>query len=119
MFVLAAGKSRTGHLLGNPALAAEGRVTVIDGLLAVAVLIGLVLNAALGWWWGGPGRRTGHCLLRDQRSPRHLRRAQLRWARQLAAPRSGLKRVAVTVRDEPRGRLICLTEGVADSLYDD
>ncbi len=24
---------------------------MIDGILAVAVLLGLVLNAGLGWWW--------------------------------------------------------------------
>jgi hypothetical protein len=24
---------------------------MIDGILAVAVLAGLVLNAAAGWWW--------------------------------------------------------------------
>jgi divalent metal cation (Fe/Co/Zn/Cd) transporter len=29
----------------------EGRVTLVDGYLAAAVLIGLVLNVALGWWW--------------------------------------------------------------------
>jgi divalent metal cation (Fe/Co/Zn/Cd) transporter len=29
-------------------------VTLIDGLLAVAVLLGLILNAALGWWWADP-----------------------------------------------------------------
>jgi divalent metal cation (Fe/Co/Zn/Cd) transporter len=54
MFALAAGKSRTGRALGNPVLITEGRVTVIDGLLACAVLVGLVLNAALGWWWADP-----------------------------------------------------------------
>jgi divalent metal cation (Fe/Co/Zn/Cd) transporter len=54
MFALAAGKNRTGNALGNPVLIAEGRVTVIDGLLACAVLLGLVLNAALGWWWADP-----------------------------------------------------------------
>ena len=32
----------------------EGRVTQIDGILATAVLSGLVLNAALGWWWADP-----------------------------------------------------------------
>ena len=40
--------------LGNPVLVTEGRVTVIDGLLACAVLIGLALNAAAGWWWADP-----------------------------------------------------------------
>ncbi len=54
MFALAAGKARTGGALGNPVLRTEGRVTLIDGLLAVAVLAGLVLNLAVGWWWADP-----------------------------------------------------------------
>jgi divalent metal cation (Fe/Co/Zn/Cd) transporter len=54
MFALAAGKARTGKALGNPVLRTEGRVTLIDGILATAVLLGLVLNAALGWWWADP-----------------------------------------------------------------
>jgi divalent metal cation (Fe/Co/Zn/Cd) transporter len=54
MFGLAAGKARTGKALGNPVLLAEGRVTTTDGILAVAVLVGLVLNAAKGWWWADP-----------------------------------------------------------------
>jgi len=54
MFALAAGKARTGRALGNPVLLTEGRVTVIDGILAVAVLLGLILNAAAGWWWADP-----------------------------------------------------------------
>jgi divalent metal cation (Fe/Co/Zn/Cd) transporter len=54
MFALAAGKARTGRALGNPVLQTEGRVTVIDGILAMAVLLGLILNAAAGWWWADP-----------------------------------------------------------------
>ncbi|MHA6758025.1 cation diffusion facilitator family transporter [Streptacidiphilus sp. PAMC 29251] len=54
MFALAAGKARTGAALGNPVLQAEGRVTMIDGLLAAAVLLGLLANFALGWWWADP-----------------------------------------------------------------
>jgi divalent metal cation (Fe/Co/Zn/Cd) transporter len=27
---------------------------LIDGLLAAAVLLGLLLNATLGWWWADP-----------------------------------------------------------------
>ena len=54
MFALAAGKNRTGRALGNPVLITESRVTVVDGLLAGAVLLGLVLNSALGWWWADP-----------------------------------------------------------------
>jgi divalent metal cation (Fe/Co/Zn/Cd) transporter len=54
MFALAYGKTRTGHALANPVLLTEGRVTVIDGLLAAAVLLGLALNLAAGWWWADP-----------------------------------------------------------------
>jgi divalent metal cation (Fe/Co/Zn/Cd) transporter len=54
MFALAAGKARTGRALDNPVLRTEGRVTTIDGVLALAVLLGLVLNAVAGWWWADP-----------------------------------------------------------------
>jgi divalent metal cation (Fe/Co/Zn/Cd) transporter len=54
MFTLAFGKARTGAALGNPVLQTEGRVTLIDAILATAVLVGLALNAALGWWWADP-----------------------------------------------------------------
>lgn len=51
MFALARLKARTGAALGNPVLRAKGRVTLIDGLLACAVLVGLLLDTLLGWWW--------------------------------------------------------------------
>ena len=54
MFALAAGKARTGRALDNPVLRTEGRVTLIDGILATAVLAGLVLNASAGWWQADP-----------------------------------------------------------------
>ena len=54
MFLLAAGKARTGRALDNPVLRTEGRVTMIDGILAAAVLLGLALNAGFGWWWADP-----------------------------------------------------------------
>lgn len=54
MFILAALKGRTGRALENPVLATEGRVTFIDGLLAVAVLLGIALDLVLGWWWADP-----------------------------------------------------------------
>jgi Cation efflux family len=54
MFALSTGKSRVGRTMDNPVLVTEGRVTFIDGLLACAVLVGLVLNSALGWWWADP-----------------------------------------------------------------
>ena len=54
MFALAAGKARTGRALDNPVLTTEGRVTLIDAILAAAVLLGLVLNAGAGLWWADP-----------------------------------------------------------------
>lgn len=54
MFTLAWGKARTGGALNNPVLQTEGRVTTVDGILASAVLVGLALNAAFGWWWADP-----------------------------------------------------------------
>ncbi len=54
MFALAAGKARAGRALDNPVLVTEGRVTFVDALLALAVLIGLALNAVAGWWWADP-----------------------------------------------------------------
>jgi divalent metal cation (Fe/Co/Zn/Cd) transporter len=54
MLALAFGKARTGAALGNAVLSTEGRVTLIDAYLAGAVLLGLLLNAALGWWWADP-----------------------------------------------------------------
>jgi divalent metal cation (Fe/Co/Zn/Cd) transporter len=77
MVALAAGKRATGRALGNRVLQTEARVTVIDGLLAAAVLTGLTLNAALGWWWADPaaafvivyyGLREGRHALRDASS---------------------------------------------------
>jgi len=54
MFALAFGKGRTGRALGNAVLVGESRVTLIDGVLACAVLIGLTLNALAGLWWADP-----------------------------------------------------------------
>ncbi len=54
MFGLAAAKARTGRALNDPVLQTEGRVTFVDGVLAAAVLFGLVLNAALDAWWADP-----------------------------------------------------------------
>jgi divalent metal cation (Fe/Co/Zn/Cd) transporter len=51
MFSLAYGKSVTGRALDHQVLSAEAKVTVVDGALATATLLGLTLNAALGWWW--------------------------------------------------------------------
>jgi divalent metal cation (Fe/Co/Zn/Cd) transporter len=76
MYGLAIAKARTGRELGNLTLRTEAKVTFVDGSLAAAILVGLVLNAALGWWWadlaGGIviivyGLREGRTALRSRR----------------------------------------------------
>ena len=54
MLALAAGKSTTGNALNNQVLKTEARVTLVDAYLAGSVLLGLVLNTLLGWWWADP-----------------------------------------------------------------
>lgn len=54
MFALARGKSRVGAALDNSVLRAEGRITMIDGVLSTAVLAGLAANALVNWWWADP-----------------------------------------------------------------
>jgi divalent metal cation (Fe/Co/Zn/Cd) transporter len=54
MLALARGKADTGCRLQNTVLRTEARITVIDGALALTILLGVVLNTALGWWWADP-----------------------------------------------------------------
>jgi Co/Zn/Cd efflux system component len=54
MIALAYGKTATGRALDNRVLTTEARVTLIDAVLAAAVLTGLAVNAWLGWWWADP-----------------------------------------------------------------
>lgn len=54
MLSLAYGKGKTGKKLGNRVLQKESKVTVVDGILAASVLVGITLNALLGWWWADP-----------------------------------------------------------------
>lgn len=54
MGYLARAKSRTGRALSNGVLLGEGRVTLVDAVLAAAVFAGVALNAAFGWWWADP-----------------------------------------------------------------
>lgn len=51
---LARAKRRLAPLLGSRAQHAEANQTAICALMSVVVLVGLVANAALGWWWADP-----------------------------------------------------------------
>ena len=54
MFGLARVKRTTAEKLDSEPLRSEATMTLLDGFLATATLIGLVLNAVAGWWWADP-----------------------------------------------------------------
>ena len=51
MPVLARAKRKVASAIASPALQADSRQTDICAYLAAILLLGLLLNAALGWWW--------------------------------------------------------------------
>lgn len=51
MLLLARAKGSLGADLGNHPLAAEARMTLLDGFLAGLILTALLLNLLFGWWW--------------------------------------------------------------------
>ena len=54
MPLLARAKKRLGPTLGSQAVVSESRQTELCAWLSAVVLLGLGLNAALGWWWADP-----------------------------------------------------------------
>jgi divalent metal cation (Fe/Co/Zn/Cd) transporter len=54
MPLLAWGKLRVAHGLGSEALRAEAKETLACAYLSFTLLLGLLLNATLGWWWADP-----------------------------------------------------------------
>lgn len=54
MPTLAWAKRRTARALGSPTLRADAQETLLCAWLSAALLAGLALNAALGWWWADP-----------------------------------------------------------------
>ena len=54
MTVLGVWKGRIARVIGNRVLAAEARFSLVDAALSATVLVGLVANAAAGWWWADP-----------------------------------------------------------------
>jgi divalent metal cation (Fe/Co/Zn/Cd) transporter len=54
MPLLARAKRRVAVRLASGALAAEAKQTQICAYLSAILLVGLVLNATLGWWWADP-----------------------------------------------------------------
>jgi divalent metal cation (Fe/Co/Zn/Cd) transporter len=54
MPALAIAKRRTGQALGNRTLVADSAETAFCAFTSVAALLGVGLNAWLGWWWADP-----------------------------------------------------------------
>ncbi|MFC1661433.1 cation diffusion facilitator family transporter [Gemmatimonadota bacterium] len=54
MPILAHRKRSVAEALGSRALEADSRQTDLCAYLSAILLLGLVLNAALGWWWADP-----------------------------------------------------------------
>ena len=54
MPLLALAKLRTGQQLGNQALIADAAESAFCAFTSAAALLGIGLNAWLGWWWADP-----------------------------------------------------------------
>ena len=54
MPLLALAKRRTGQQLGNQVLIADAAESAFCAVTSAAALIGIGLNAWLGWWWADP-----------------------------------------------------------------
>jgi len=64
---------KAGRELGSASAVADSRQTLLCTYLSAAVLVGLVLNAALGWWWADPAVALGLAAIaiREGRSALH------------------------------------------------
>jgi len=54
MPVLAGLKRRNGRRLGSNSVVADSRQTMLCTYLSAVLLVGLMLNAAVSWWWADP-----------------------------------------------------------------
>ncbi len=54
MPILSRAKKRVGNELGSRAMKADARQTDFCVYLSAILVIGLILNAVLGWWWADP-----------------------------------------------------------------
>jgi divalent metal cation (Fe/Co/Zn/Cd) transporter len=54
MPLLSRAKRRVGHAMGSAAMHADAKQTEFCTYLSAILLVGLLLNAFLGWWWSDP-----------------------------------------------------------------
>lgn len=63
MPVLAIAKRKTGVAMGSSALVADSAETMLCSMLSLILLVGLLLNATVGWWWADPVAALGIAFL--------------------------------------------------------
>lgn len=51
---LSVAQRRTGKRLGSTTVIADSKQTLLCTYLSAVLLLGLILNATLGWWWADP-----------------------------------------------------------------
>lgn len=51
---LSVAQRRTGKRLGSKTVVADSKQTLLCTYLSAVLLLGLILNATLGWWWADP-----------------------------------------------------------------
>ena len=71
MPILAALKRRNGRRLGSNSVVADSRQTMLCTYLSAVLLIGLLLNATVGWWWADPLAALVIAGSRSTRDARH------------------------------------------------
>lgn len=54
MPVLSTAQRQAGRTLGSRAAIADSKQTLLCTYLSAVLLVGLVLNSTLGWWWADP-----------------------------------------------------------------
>jgi divalent metal cation (Fe/Co/Zn/Cd) transporter len=78
MPVLGWAKLRVGREIGSKALVADAKETFSCAILSGTVLVGVGLNATLGWWWADPAAALAMVpfLVREGREAREEARGE-------------------------------------------
>ena len=77
MPLLARAKRRVGRQMGSRALQADATETALCVWLSAILLVGLGLNAALGWWWADPLAALGVVYVAAREGIENLRRDEI------------------------------------------
>lgn len=77
MPLLARAKRRVGAALGSRAVTADATETTLCVYLSAILLVGLVLNATLGWWWADPLAGLGIVVIAGREGIEHWRAEEI------------------------------------------